>query len=441
MGEGNRATTLQQRLEISERAACGETDPQIATAMQLSPATVRKWRRRAQRQGRSGLGSHMGRPKTGALGQAPPAVCEATRALRLAHPGWGPQTLRLELAHDRRFASLHLPSRACLAAFLKAEKLTRRYERRSELAQPEPLSETAPHDTWEMDAQGVRQIDTVGRVSIINIGDPYSHVRTESWACLHTMKPSTLDYQLALRRAMLRFGRPQRLSLDHDSVFYDTQSASPYPSRLHLWALALGIEVVFIHEGRRPSMASSSGPSDRGWPSAAGAGVRRCQRHPAGVGTPTRVPERPVSEPGVGRPATFGSLSDRQPFGPVLSARIRGRPSGARPGVSLFGAAPLVSPRVDTGRSIHDRRLSLRTGKTWANQEIEITFDPQTQEFICHSEDGQATQRLRAKGLTKADLMGELDMTQFPVYQYAFPWSADACRCNLLFQEMTGTTL
>jgi transposase-like protein len=97
MGQGNRATTLQERLEISERAACGETDPQIATAMQLSPVTVRKWRRRAQRQGRSGLGSHMGRPKTGALGQAPPAVCEATRALRLAHPGWGPQTLRLEL--------------------------------------------------------------------------------------------------------------------------------------------------------------------------------------------------------------------------------------------------------------------------------------------------------------------------------------------------------
>ncbi len=32
-------------------------------------------------------------------------------------------------------------------------------------------------------------------------------------------------------------------------------------------------------------------------------------------------------------------------------------------------------------------------------------------------------------------------MTRFPNYQYAFPWSANACRCNLLFQEMTGTTL
>ena len=49
---------------------------------------------------------------------------------------------------------------------------------------------------------------------------------------------------------MLRFGRPKRLSLDHDSAFYDNTSASPYPSRLQLWAIALGIEVAFIHKGR-----------------------------------------------------------------------------------------------------------------------------------------------------------------------------------------------
>jgi len=250
MSQGNGAATLQQRLEISDRAERGETDPQIAIAMHFSPVTVRKWRRRAQREGRSGLGSHMGRPRTGALGQAPLELRDATRELRLAHPGWGPQTLRIELARDRRFGGLRLPSRARLAAFLKGEKLTRRHERHSELVQPEPQPATAPHDIWEMDAQGVRQLDDVGRVSVINIGDPYSHVRTESWACLHKMKPATHDYQLALRRAMLRFGRPKRLSLDHDSAFYDNKSASPYPSRLHLWALALGIDVVFIHAGR-----------------------------------------------------------------------------------------------------------------------------------------------------------------------------------------------
>lgn len=250
MGQSNRATTLQQRLEIAHRAERGETDPQIAVALRLSPATVRKWRRRAQREDRNGLSSHMGRPRTGALGHTALELRDTARELRLAHPGWGPQTLRLELGRDRRFSGLRIPSRARLAAFLKGEKLIRRRERHSALVQPAPQPASAPHDTWEMDAQGVRQLAEVGRVSIVNIGDPYSHVRTESWACLHKLKPTTNDYQLALRRTMLRFGRPKRLSLDHDSAFDDNKSASPYPSRLHLWALALGIAVVFIHAGR-----------------------------------------------------------------------------------------------------------------------------------------------------------------------------------------------
>jgi len=80
-------------------------------------------------------------------------------------------------------------------------------------------------------------------------------------------------------------------------------------------------------------------------------------------------------------------------------------------------------------------------GKTWANQQIEIGFDAQTQEFICRAADGERTQRLAVKGLTKTELMGELDMTQFPHYQYAFPWTAEACRLNLLHEEVAGTTL
>jgi hypothetical protein len=442
MGQGNRATTLRQRLEISDRAERGETDPQIATAMQLSPATVRKWRRRGQREGRSGLVSHMGRPRIGALGQTSLELRDAARELRLAHPGWGPQTLRLELAYDHRFGGLRIPSRARLAAFLKVEQLTRRHERHSELAQLEPQPVTAPHELWEMDAQGVRQIDDVGHVSVINIGDPYSHLRTESWACLHKMKPATNDYQLALRRAMLRFGRPKRLSLDHDSAFYDNKSASPYPSRLHLWAIALGIEVVFIHEGR---------PTEHGF-------IERTHQIVDGQALLGRA----FADPAAIQPA----LEQRLEF---LNTRY---PSRALAGQPPLAAHPAAAHSGRTYRPEYEevildldpvfrylaqhrwfRQVSspggqftlgacrYGLGKTWANQEIEITFDPQTQELVCCSEDGQTTQRLPVKGLSKADLMGELDMAQFPNYQYAFPWSPDACRRNLLCQEMTGTTL
>jgi len=442
MGQSNHATALQQRLEIAERAERGETDPQIATALQLSPMTVRKWRRRAQQDGRSGLASHMGRPGTGALGQTLLEVRDAARELRQAHPGWGPQTLRLELTHDRRFVGLRIPSRARLAAFLKVEKLTRRHARHSELVQPEPQPATAPHDTWEMDAQGVRQVDAVGCVSVINIGDPYSHVRTESWACLHKTKPATNDYQLALRRAMLRYGRPKSLSLDHDSAFYDNNSASPYPSRLHLWAIALGIEVVFIHAGR---------PTEHGF-------IERTHQ----IVDDQALLGREFADPTTIQPALDQRLDFLNTQYP--SRALAGQaPLAAHPAAAHSGRAyrpEYEAELLDLNRmyrylaqqrwfrqvSTPGGQFTLGAwryglGRPWANQEIEITFDPLTQDLVCRSEDGQTTHRLPVKGLTKANLMGELDMAQFANYQYAFPWAADVCRLNRLAEEVTGTTL
>ena len=42
--------SLAQKVEISERAEAGESDHQIAQALGVSQAVVRKWRRRYQRQ-------------------------------------------------------------------------------------------------------------------------------------------------------------------------------------------------------------------------------------------------------------------------------------------------------------------------------------------------------------------------------------------------------
>jgi hypothetical protein len=53
-------------------------------------------------------------------------------------------------------------------------------------------------------------------------------------------------------RAFLTYGLPLRLSLDHDTVFFDNTTPSPFPTRLHLWLLALNIEVVFTGV-RRPT--------------------------------------------------------------------------------------------------------------------------------------------------------------------------------------------
>lgn len=83
-------TNLQERLEISERAAAGQSDPEIAAALGCSVWTVRKWRRRGQHQGRIGLRSSMGRPATGVLNTLPEGMRDTILHLRRMHPGWGP---------------------------------------------------------------------------------------------------------------------------------------------------------------------------------------------------------------------------------------------------------------------------------------------------------------------------------------------------------------
>jgi transposase len=147
MAANYRTTTLQQRIEIGERAQRGETDAQIAAALRLSPMTVRKWRRTGQRKGRSGLAPKIGRPPSGVLGTVLPELRTALRTMRVACSGWGPQTLRLKLGADRRFQhGGKIPSRTRIAAFLKAEGLTRRYQRHSALPQPPATASQAPHD-------------------------------------------------------------------------------------------------------------------------------------------------------------------------------------------------------------------------------------------------------------------------------------------------------
>src|SRR5258708_5896639 len=75
-------TTFQERLEIIERAAAGQSDPQIAAALGCSVWTVRKWRRRGHDQGRTGLTSQMGRPSTGPLCTIPTVMRDAILQMR-----------------------------------------------------------------------------------------------------------------------------------------------------------------------------------------------------------------------------------------------------------------------------------------------------------------------------------------------------------------------
>jgi hypothetical protein len=435
-------TSLAERIEIGERWKEGQTDKQIAIAMERPIATIRKWRRRNQHQGRAGLSSRMGRPATGALGQYSADVSQATTEMRKAHPGWGPLTILTELKKDARFVGQRLPDRSRIAAYLKQKGAVRKYERHHELSEPKPQTVERPHQEWEVDAQGKISIDGVGSASIINIGDVFTHLKIDSLPCLRTTHANTQDYQLVLRRAFVQYGLPEQISFDHDSVFYDNQTASPFPTVLHLWLIGLGIAVRFIH--RTP-------PAEHA----------RIER------THQTISQQAV----VGQ--TFTGAADLQK---MLTERILFL-NLEYPSRSLQGQAPLsaypqakrtkrlyrlewekesldmqrIYDYLSKGRwfrltssvgmfSLGSQRYNARMKCT--RQTLEITFDPQTCEFICSPEKAGQSFRLAARGLTKEALIGELDpLTTFPMYQLALPFSRQAWRETLLCQDLGDTTL
>jgi transposase len=232
---------LAQKLEIEARAAAGESDRAIASAMRLSIWVVRKWRRRVQSAGRAGLSVPRGRPKRGALSTYPAALREQLLRWRQAHPGWGPTTMLARLKQDSYWQSQPLPDRSQIGRFLREAGQTRRYQRHSPLATPPRKHPQAPHEEWELDAQAAQQVAGLGWVILLNIIDVYSTMKIASQATLvsgHHSKAKAEDHQLALRRGFLRAGLPDRLAVDHDSVYYD-RSPSPFPTRLHLWLVAL----------------------------------------------------------------------------------------------------------------------------------------------------------------------------------------------------------
>jgi len=277
----------------------------------------------------------------------------------------------------------------------------------------------------------------IGLVSLLNLGDLFSHVRA-SWACLNQRKAAGTDYQLALRRGFFCFGMPRRISLDHDSAFFDNTTPSPFPSTFHLWLLALGIEVRFL-EHRPPHEHAFIERSHQ---------IIYRQTIPGQVFTPTSL----------------------QPF---LDQRLAVL-NQLYPSRSLHGQAPLVAypQAAHSGREYRpeweEDMLDLQKvyaylsnqewfrqtstngqfmlgahryglGKDWSKQTVHITFDPNPQEYVCSSSI-QQSKRLKACNLTKLDLMGQLNMAAFTHHQYAFPWSVLAVRANQM-ADLMGTTL
>jgi transposase InsO family protein len=441
MAPRGQQTTLQQRVAILEQATAGRTDPQIAASLGLAVVTVRKWRRIGQRQGRSGLASTMRRPASGALGTLPAALRETIWRMRQDHPGWGPATILTELHRDPVWIDTRLPSRARLAAFLREAKLTRRYQKQRPLPQPRPSDPAQPHDQWQLDAQGVTTVTGIGPVCLINIADVVSRLKIESGPIVTHIQPATDDYFLMLRRAFTSYGLPRSISFDHGSVFFDNTTASPFPTRLHLWLIALGIDLSFTRKRQ---------PTDH-------ALIERTHQ--------TMTLQALLGQTWADQAVLWSGLDQRREvLNRLLPTRALGQPPlTAYPTAAHSGRSYRPEWEADLLDLTHVAaylacgewfRQTNGHGQWWlgscwynlgrqfARRELAITFDQQTWEWICCPAGTEQAIRFAVKGLTKEALMGDLaQLLALPAYQLALPFTREAWRQLELVRCMADTTL
>lgn len=437
-----KATNLQVRVTISEYSRSGLSDRRIAEMLKTSIHTVRKWRRKAQRG--EALNRRLGRPERGALSSFSKEVISLLERWRTAHPGWGAKTLCAELRNWFSGIPTRLPSQASIGRWLKQTGRSRAYQKHSELPKIFCTSTQHCHEEWELDARGYQRIPEVGIISLINVNDVHSRVKIHSFPCFLGEKracrrPTTEDYQLILRQAFLEWGLPDRLAVDHDSVFFDNRNASPFPTRFHLWLIALGIDMTLGRPGR-PTDQGMTERSHQTWFHQVLEGqtftsydqlMMACQQRRTFLNHCLPC-------------ATLGEEPPLVAFPEALTPRRLYRPEYETELVSLDRVYAYLAKgswfRLTSNvGAIKLGQAYYSLGPQWKREETELTFDADQRLFICRSQNLE--KRFPLKGISVQFLMGELgSLAHLSNVQLLLPFSWDEWRLTQSYLVCSGTT-
>ena len=237
-------TDLSTRQMIQQLRDQGISCSLIAEQLDLSLSVVKKWSTKTHR---GEFGGPMGRPSVGALGSFDPEVVNRLYELRRDKSGWGPYFLRDELLRQG-YEESELPARSSIARYLHAQGLTRAYQRHAGVDLPKLPPVEAPHDCWQMDAKGTHKAGSCGHIGLINLKDWVSRIHLIAYPAPVSGASGnckTDDYQTALRACFVQYGLPKAIQADHESVFINNSQGSPFPTRIYLWLVALGIQLCF----------------------------------------------------------------------------------------------------------------------------------------------------------------------------------------------------
>lgn len=245
-----RTTSLQERIEIVDRHLAGESLPKIAQSLGLHKDTARKWWRKYRKLGWAGINSTYGRKPRGALSQYDPLCKFVALRLKLEHPAWGLDLLRLHMSRRPSLAGKSLPGRTALHNYLKPYYSRFRPQPRYPTNRPEQKDPRATfaHQCWQMDFKGRERIKGLGWVMSLNICDAFSSAPLAGKIFSHKDKNplSKVNWQVIqaqLRECFVTWGKPLYLKMDRDPLFVGS-TRFEWPGSLLLWLIGLGIKPI-----------------------------------------------------------------------------------------------------------------------------------------------------------------------------------------------------
>jgi transposase InsO family protein len=415
---GQRELSAEERSEIYMNKLAGQSLQAIAQAKEISYHTARKWWRIGRDSGLQGLRIRpRGRPKRAAGSSFDPRVIAQALTLKRKHRRWGALRVLVALEQDADLAGLKLPSRSRLQAIFKEHCPDLVGNWTHHIKVPKPPTARAVHEVWQVDHQEGLALRDGNKATICNVRDPVGAAMIASQAFTVTTAKRWRKLAWEEVRQVLRGAFTEWQTLP-DSVQTDNEMAlggnpnDPFPSWLTLWLAGLGIQHSFIRSHRptdqgaverchRTMDAFSDGPDYRADLEALQLALAH-ERNQHNQHFPSRASDCAGRPPLTAHPEL---LHPRRPYQPEHELTLFDIQR-----VYALLANTELTRKVNRNGQITLKGKHYSIGLQFANQQVSVRLDPQTQEWVCFQPDpaGEQQEKVRRKliGINVESLTG-----------------------------------
>jgi transposase InsO family protein len=203
---------VEQRHKAVLEVLAGDSVSEVAGRCGVSRQTLHRWLRRYGSSGLAGLVDRSCRPDR-CPHQMSPLVEARILELRLAHPGWGPRTIRHRL---EQAGTKPLPGRSSIYRCLVRHRLVDPKKRKRRREDYRRWERTRSMELWQMDIMGGVKLASGGELQIVTGLDDHSRFCVVAELVARATARPVCQ---ALAHALQTFGVPDQVLTDNGKVF------------------------------------------------------------------------------------------------------------------------------------------------------------------------------------------------------------------------------